>query len=188
MKGANLLCAVLLSVGLVGPAVGNQSSEASSPRSYLLPFWMGAALKGLSEEEIIQRDGRIKSVDGHPCGGMVMARVGRVPKADDAYLGPDTIKEVSSEGRVVGAWLVPIDGVPLAIDGTRIMVGVHDEAYWFGQDRSIAPIDGEMPIQPRGEDCPNNDSGFKGESYGCTKLVDRTSGQSRQVVSYFVCS
>lgn len=188
MKGANLLCAVLCSVWLVRSASGDQSSEALSPRSYLLPFWTGAALKGLSEEEIRQRDQRIKSVDGHPCGNMVMARVGRVPQADDAYLSPDTVKEISREGRVVGVWLVPIDGVPLAIDGTRIMVGIHDEAFWFGQDRRITSIYEAIPSKPKGEDCPNNDAGFKGESYGCTTLVDRTSRQSRMAVSYFVCT
>lgn len=186
MKVAAMFCALALGT-FPGGDTWSAESGSVNVRSYLLPFWRGPALKDVPFEQVAERDPRIRGVDGHPCGGMVVARVGRVPKADDAMLGTDAIIEIDSSGRVLREWRVPIDGEPYAIDGSRIKVWVHGDAYWFGLDRSITISSEPESTPPVGAECPRNDSGIRGE-YGCTTLRDRTSGKDRIVVSHFVCT
>lgn len=158
------------------------------PRSYLLPFWIGQALEGLTVEQMRRRDPRIRESDGHPCGAIVMARVGRLPSARDAILGTEAIREVVTSGRVARTWSVPGDAIPVGIDGPRILAIVHQQGYWFGQDRSITPWAGDVPKEQPGAQCPGPIAGFGGNDYGCTTLKDRSSGRLRTLAWYFVCT
>jgi hypothetical protein len=186
VKVTALFCALALAI-VLGDSARSAEAIPAVTKSYLLPSWWGPALKNLPYERVAERDTRIRVVDGHPCGDMVMAQVGRVPRADDAILGTDPVAEIDANGRVINSWRVPIDGIPYAVDGSQIMMWVHRKIYWFGLDRRIKTAMEPEPIPPSGPDCPKNESGLKGEIM-CTTLKDRTSGKDRVFVSFLVCT
>jgi hypothetical protein len=61
-------------------------------------------------------------VDGHPCGGVVLLGLNKVPATDLPWLQADQIHKIDSTGQILRSWRVPADHYALKLDGEDLII------------------------------------------------------------------
>lgn len=124
----------------------------------------------------------------HACGGNVIYDfIKSIPKQDDPYFNPDKVVEITSTGKVLREWGIPVDRYVAAIQNNMIIVPMFysDEGAQVQFSILIKP-DGEYNIGPASEfpapisiACPQSKL-FEGSAYKrCWEHKDVITGKKR---------
>jgi hypothetical protein len=69
-------------------------------------------------------------LDGHPCGTVVMLKTDVVPP-DTPWMEADRVREVDAAGKIYRSWRVPVDQIPVGIEGDTLMLARGSEPTTF---------------------------------------------------------
>ena len=152
--------------------VALSGSSAEDSKVYELQFWPG---KG------VEKDPRYVSMEDHPCGKVVVARVRALPPIGSvSALHPERVIEMDSTGKVVRRWPIPVDACPVGLNGTRLLVDTGLLKFWVTPKGVITPYGTAIALPPPEPVSCSRSREFGDSAYvQCRRFRDQTSGKYR---------
>ena len=124
----------------------------------------------------------------HACGTVLRVRTRVVPH-DDSVADPERVVEFDSAGRLVRAWGIPVDEIPLAIQADELFVSYRANAFL-----GIKP-NGNYRVLPKVSlpaadplTCPTPQIFALSDFERCTLLVDLRTGLPRRLAYEGPCT
>ena len=120
-------------------------------------------------------------------GELVAASVDRMPEPD--YMYGDDMHELDADGKVLRTWHVPLEAVPLGIDGDRLIVELTRQddqpAIAVGLDGVIRRVE-RPPALPSSAHahCPANSRLPQSDYQWCVTLPDMGAPATTHLVAY----
>lgn len=149
------------------------AGTAAGPESFEITLW--------ANDDSVERIANVVATSAHPCGTVARVRVTTMPPhvQPEGPLAPDLVAEVGSGG---ARWSVPVDSVPIAVDGTALLTKHgEDGRLWIETDGSIRRGSaGESHPRGIGRDCPAPMVQRESDYGMCLELVDRGTGRTRK--------
>ena len=157
---ARALAAILLVAGCAHPKQINQSRVEAT-------FWI--------DEAAPQRPDVVVNPD-HPCGATGTARLYSVP-VGPGYLQPEFVREIDSHGSVLRTWPVPIDLIPVAVQGHALLLRATAERWLrVGPNGELAELPPQFDAAAIPAFCPEHVPSGRSAFLRCMSAPDVESG------------
>jgi hypothetical protein len=117
----------------------------------------------------------------HPCGATATVALLSVP-VGPGPLEPEYVREIDPQGRVLRAWPVPIDRLPLAVSGHALFLsepGSTNAALVVGAGGELATAFGPASRPPKPFRCPRQVLPINSDYLRCASVVDLETGVAR---------
>lgn len=147
--------------------------SASGPETFEVELWA-------NDDSAAHLPGVVET-NGHPCGASALVRLSRMPPhvEPEGPLGTELVAEAGAGG---SRWSVPLNYVPVAVDGTALLVALSGGRLWI-------ETDGRIRRDPPGRDYPPGadrvcpvPGAFDASAYAqCTAFTDLSSGKLRLI-------
>lgn len=128
----------------------------------------------------------------HPCGAVRSIRVHRLPAAGQPghVPGTDEVVEYDPEGHLLRRWAVPVDALPLAIDGQRLFFSHYQAMFSVDTSGRLTKVASHAAAKQESVECPAAIvQEFKGSDFlGCSRMTDVATGKHRLIAAEGVCS
>jgi hypothetical protein len=169
-------------------------------------FGLLLAADGLAEDKFkiwlwaehgAEDDPRVLQIEDHCCctGQVALISTDRMPGPSEGPFVGEKVVEVSSEGKVLNSWYMPIDIMVYGIEGSQIIVVLHDgvfKAVKIDTGGNLSLVDLRPPYESEAEvgKCANSArQEFPDSAYvGCWKYKDLSSGKTRYLVYQGPCT
>lgn len=155
-------------------------ANATANGPHKLRFWIKEGVEPQSDDE------------GHPCGGVRELSISTIP--DFPKAGPleaANASEHASSGAAINSWNLPVDFVPVAIDGTNLLIEVPGaidqpwEQYWISTDGTILRPKSRVQSAASPLTCPED---LKEYDLSCYPLKDPGTLATRLIAAENVCT
>jgi hypothetical protein len=97
-----------------------------------------------------QKDSRFVQFFEGPCGIPMLARVQSIPPYDPhASIQSEVVLELTPDGRELRRWPVPVNTVPKALAGDRLLIVISEDGlpeFWITPQGRISAVKGQLTV------------------------------------------
>lgn len=169
---------VALSVALAGLALVD-FGKAPLEKSERFAFW--------PHDGVSTAQGFERMLD-HPCGEVAVAKVSKLPTAEDSPLEAELVVELDSGGKVIRRWPMPVDYWPRAVRGEELLVSAGDMSFWVRADGSFRRETKTPSFSAKPVSCDLTSVFGKSDYARCSIFVDLETLKERTIGYQGVCT
>lgn len=176
-----------MGIALVGLSTCALALAKPAEGPWKLLFWIDGKVEGVSENDVI----------GHPCGAVVELSVSAIP-LNRPNIDTDRVIEFDMSGATIREWRAPVDSLPVAVDGNRLIIkysrehsGGHLAILPLGKIEAYSMHSIDTPLPASAEmQCPATLVTLFGKNdyLFCQRWKDRSTGARRNIAFEGICT